>query len=255
MQTPTNSESPDLARFPDPWPSRQPSWPPAPWLMTGAVLTAWFGLPRDRLTGLMSPCLLPSNDDRRPSRLRFYDVDFLPDADPRHDAQGGHFREAVVGFPAQFETTMGELSAHMWSDSETYMLWGREVFGWPILRAPIHLEGAIWSGALSSSAGGVASLELERQGGALIRVDGVGEQLPAQPSAPWLTPRLLPSPTGERRELLAVRPSAIDPGRRFEVHGTVEFVFSEPHPLADLRPVATHIEMSVGFALRVGDDV
>ena len=144
-------------RFPDPWPSRQPNWPPPPWIMSGTVLTAWFDLPREQVARLISSSLLPSSGTLGPSRLRFYELDYHAESDTTPDA-GGSFREAVVGLPAAYQSTVGEISAHIWSDSDTYMHWGRDMFGWPILRAPVHLNGAIWTGDIHANATGTASL-------------------------------------------------------------------------------------------------
>jgi len=242
-------------RFADPWPSRQPNWPAAPWLMAGTVLTAWFQLPREQIEALISRSLVPESGELGPSRLRFYELDYYPDGPDADAHTGGRFREAVVAFPATFNGTVGEISAHMWSDDDTYMHWGRDLFGWPILRAPVQLSGPIWSGEIESGATGHASVELAEGSRAAISVDGIGARLPAPTPAAWITPRLIASPLDEQRELLVVRPNLLDPGHRFAVTGDVELAFREPHPLANLSPTATRIEMSVGFTLRVGDQV
>jgi hypothetical protein len=157
--------------------------------------------------------------------------------------------------PATYESTVGEISAHMWSDSDTYMHWGRDVFGWPILRAPVELSGPIWADDINESSTGAASLELEDGSRAAISVSGVGDDLPPPTASAWITPRLIASPVEERRELLVVRPTFLDTGHRFAVAGSVELAFREPHPLAALEPVNVRIEMSTGIKLRVGDHV
>ena len=241
----------------DPWPSMQPSWPAAPWIMTGTVLTAWFRLPRTALEGLMSPSLIPETAEIGPSRLRFYNVDFHSDDLDARQNPNGHFREAVIGLPAAYANQAGEISAFMWSDSDTYMLWGREVFGWPILRAPIELDGELWAANLGPTATARARVELPDGSRAAITIDGIGDELPEPTAAAWFTPRLVPEPSSvsDRRQLLLVRPTLIDPGQRHEVTGSMELMFREPHPLAGIQPSVERIEVSLGFVLRVGDRV
>ena len=247
----------DGNRYIDPWPSMQPSWPAAPWIMTGTVLTAWFQLPREVLEGLISPSLIPQTSEIGQSRLRFYDVDFHSDDPDARQNPDGHFREAVIGLPAASGGETGEISAFMWSDSDTYMLWGREVFGWPILRAAVDLNGELWAGNLASSAAGQSRVELADGSSASITIDGIGNELSQPTATAWFTPRLVPEPSSasERRQLLVVRPTLIDPGRRHEVTGKTELMFREPHPLSGIHPRADRIEVSVGFVLRVGDRV
>jgi Acetoacetate decarboxylase (ADC) len=247
----------DAGRFPDPWPSVQPSWPAAPWRMSGTVVTAWFDLPHDALTSLISPSLVPDADDVRPSRLRFYDVDFHSDDLDATQSRDGHFREAVIGVPAAYEGQTGEVSALMWSDSDTYMHWGRDVFGWPILRAPVTLDGALWAGDLAPRTSAYARVDLPDGSHASITIHAVGGELPPPAPAAWFTPRLVPEPASvsERRELLVVRPEQIDSGRRHELSGSVELMFREPHPLAGITVGGERIETSVGFVIRVGDRV
>ena len=223
--------------------------------MSGTVLTAWFDLPREQVASLISPCLVPRSGQLGPSRLRFYELEYHSESASEAAAASGRFREAVVGLPATHESTVGEISAHMWSDSDTYMHWGRDVFGWPILRAPVQLDGQIWTGDLQPNSIGTASLELPDGSRAAISVDGVEEELPPPTVAAWITPRLIASPIEERRELLVVRPTFLSTGHRVRVTGTVELAFREPHPLAALQPTNTRIEMSTGITIRVGDEV
>ena len=127
-------------------------------------------------------------------RLRFYDLEYRSDAPTTSADSSGRFREAVVAFPATYGTTVGEVSAYMWSDSDTYMHWGRDVFGWPVLRLPIHLDGDIWSGSPTPGATGTASIDLEDGSRASIRVDGTGADIAPPTPAAWITPRLIASP-------------------------------------------------------------
>jgi hypothetical protein len=247
----------DSGTFLDPWPSLQPSWPDAPWTMTGRVLTAWFRIPPEALRELLSPSLIPDANQLGLARLRFYDVEFHSDDRDTRQTPDGHFREAVIALPAAYKGQVGEISAFMWSDSDTYMLWGREVFGWPILRGRVELNGSLWDGKLVKATTGEAHLELTDGGGAEITIDAVGEQL-SEPAPPaWMTPRLVPEPASrsQRRQLLVVRPTLIEPGELHEATGKLTLDFQSSHPLAELRPQAERIDVRAGFVLRVGDQV
>jgi hypothetical protein len=241
----------------DPWPSLQPSWPAAPWVMTGRVLTAWYQLSHQALRELISPSLLPDSNEPGLARLRFYDVAFhSEDSDPRQTPDG-HFREAVIAFPAAYKGQVGEISAFMWSDSDTYMLWGREVFGWPILRGQVELTGPIWDSDLAPSSTGEARLELNDGSSASITVETVGDPLAEPPPPTWITPRLVPEPASntQRRQLLIVRPALMEPGDRRQVTGSLTFDFKSGHPLAGIRPQVESLDVRAGFVLRVGDQV
>ena len=211
----------DAGRFPDPWPSVQPSWPAAPWTMTGTVLTAWLELPRDALTSLISPSLVPDADDVRPSRLRFYDVDFRSaDPDATRTATAISARRSI-GVPAAYEGQTGEVSALMWSDSDTYMHWGRDVFGWPILRALVTLDGALAPAISHRRRPPTRASTCRTRSHASITISRRRRRAPPPPAA-WFTPRLVPEPasSSERRELLVVRPVPIDSGSRHELSGS-----------------------------------
>ena len=137
------------------------------------------------------------------------------------------------------------------------MHWGRDIFGWPILRAPVTLDGALWAGDLAPRDD---RLRASRPAGPQPRVDHDPRRRRRAPTprpAAWFTPRLVPEPasSSERRELLVVRPVQIDSGRRHELSGSVELMFREPHPLAGITVDAERIETSVGFVIRVGDQV
>jgi hypothetical protein len=246
----------DHAQFIDPWPSRQPGCPATPWIMSGSVVTAWFDLPYGELLEQLSPTLMPNAERVGPSRVRFYDIEYRS-ADPNSpNGLSGSFREAVVAFPAAYGECVSELSAFMWTDSDVYMQWGREVFGWPILRGSIDLHGSIWAGHPDPPLSGEAIARLP-QGEVSIEVGSVVRQLPPPPPSSWLTPRSVPSPADgcDRRELLLVRPRLIDPGNRFEVTGSAALAFPSDHPLAKVKVQDPRIEVSIGISICVGDQV
>lgn len=243
----------DTNRFSDPWPTRQPSWPARPWIMSGTVVTAWFTLEHGAISTMLSPDLVPTGEPTRPSRLRFYDIEYHSGSDT--SAGDGRFKEAVVAFPASYGEETGEVSAFMWSDSDTYIHWGREVFGWPVLRGGIDLEGAPWENKGDSP--GAARLSVQ-DGTAGIEITGRCEEVPPARNAQWFTPRLIPLPgrPQDARELLVVRPKVLDPGIRYGATGRAWINFEARHPLGTITvPANAEIEIASGFVLRVGDDI
>ena len=60
----------------------------------------------------------------------------------------------------------------MWADDEAYTTWGREVFGWPILRGEFTFEGTIWDSPLAAGAPGSAMLQASAGRASLIATCG-----------------------------------------------------------------------------------
>jgi hypothetical protein len=243
-----------------PWPSAQPAWQDPPWRLTGRVLTAWFEVPFAVLEGAMSPDLLPQRTPTARIRLRFYDLAF--EALGANDGQRlapreGRFREAVIGFPARFGGLAGESSLFMWTDSDTYLMWAREGFGWPALRGEIELEGGFWSAAELEGSTATARLREPWGAASLLDVEVGARAEVGTPSGVWLTPRrtLRHDGSGDDRQLLAVRPVVREAGTRYTATGRVDFDFREPHPLAALRAAEAEVEAADGFELLVGADV
>jgi hypothetical protein len=224
------------------------------------VATAWFNVERARLGGFLSPDLMPRGEDAGVrARIRFYDVRF-------QDARGGanpftgRFREAVVAFASSAGAVDGEVSLFMWTDDDTYMLWGREAFGWPLERAAMTFDGSLWSdGAIGpADLGGTSSARCA--GGELgLRIEQISAA-PALtgPGAVWITPRRVlwrARSEGDTREVLLVRPEILDRGRRYEARGEAWLDFRGEHPLAGLPVGAPTFEVVDGIRLRVGSDV
>lgn len=245
----------------DPWPSPQQAWPDPPWLMTGRSLTAWFDVPWGFVRRSMSPDLLPEEAETARIRLRFYDLAFTSlgawherSLAPRE----GRFREAVVGLPALAQGTAGEVSIFMWADAEPYLTWGREVFGWPVLRGQLDLLGPIWE--LTPDLGVVGECLLRCASGS-ARLDDIHLTARAgmgSPAGLWLTPRRIlhaAGLAGETRDVLIVRPDVRRAGVRFVGTCRVTFAFEAPHPLAELGTVDAELDVADGFELVVGGDV
>jgi hypothetical protein len=244
--------------FRDPWPSPQSAWSDPPWILEGRVATAWFAIERERLATFLSADLLP-RDHRAEvrARIRFYDVRFHTDGRP--GTSSGRFREAVVAFASSAGAADGEVSLFMWTDDDTYMLWGREVFGWPLERATVDLQGPLWrEGALGGEVSGTSTARCP-QGELGLRIDD-GRPVPAPqgPGAIWITPRRVlhrAGLDGDTREVLLVRPEVIEPGRRYEARGSAWLSFSSGHPLAGIAVAAPTFEVVDGIRIRVGADV
>jgi hypothetical protein len=211
--------------------------------------------------GVMSPDLLPEPAERLRTRLRFYELTF--EALGNNSGQwlaprNGQFREAVVGFPARFKERSGEVSLFMWTDSDTYLMWAREAFGWPLLRGEITLDGDLWTSRELEGTRGRARLDTG-WGSAELFDAQVGERNDTGLTAAWwLTPRRLlrrGGLDGEARELLAVRPTVRDPGVRYSGTGRIALDFAEPHPLAPLADADAELDVVDGFELVVGETV
>jgi hypothetical protein len=218
---------------------------------------------------ILSPDLEPVEEHGGvPTRLRFYWVDYGRLDDNPADRAGsagnwpraGSFHEAVVAFAVSVGGRRGEVSCFMWTDDEAYLLWGREAFGWPLLRAEVSTGGTIWAGSQSREAFDASAradgIELALRG----KITGAGERAGPGP-ATWLTPRRTitwgtDGTFGERRELLLVNPQVIRAGQHVACRGDVEIGAPDGHPLASIRPLAEpSMAASLNFEIVVGGQV
>ena len=234
-------------------------WPDPPWLMSGQTVTVWFEPPADLSQRLLGADFASTARPRRPARLRFYDVSFTgSSADSwQRDSSAGRFREAVFALPAEVKGIEGEVSTHMWTDDDTYLQWGREVFGWPLQRGEITLKGPLWSDGGNRGAADVKTVA----GTASIEVAGPDDSPTSSQAAsrgPWLTPRRVLA-TGSlghgALEITAVEPLVVRPGERELVHATAGLSFTSGHPLHGLKIAPLRAEIHRGFELLVGSSV
>jgi hypothetical protein len=245
--------------FRDPWPSPQTAWSDPPWILEGRVVTAWLTVERERVARLVSPDILPrSSDAGVRMRIRFYDVAFNADARTRNISTG-RFREAVVAFASSVGSIDGEVSLFMWTDDESYMAWGREIFGWPLLRAQFDFEGQLWSAEELSHNRISGSSKASSAAGSLgIRIAAGSPSQGGVSAATWITPRRVLRRGGldpETREVLLVRPEVLEPGRRYQAQGEAWLAFPPDHPLAAIPIEKPSFEIIDGFRLRVGAEV
>jgi hypothetical protein len=232
-------------------------WPDPPWSMTGRTVTLWFETPTALAFELLGERLVDP-DHTRPSRLRFYDVEFAGrsgDSWQEH-SMTGRFREAVVALPARCAQVTGEVSTFMWTESETYLTWGRELFGWPLGLSDIDLTGPLWDGSGDQGQAVMGS----GAGRAALTVLGRAATTSPSPLAPpvWLTPKRvldLASDGQERVEITAVVPEIVRPGVRIAVEAQGELTFTEGHPLHGISMRPVHAEVHHDFELVVGSNV
>jgi hypothetical protein len=246
----------------DPWPSPQPAWQDPPWLLSGRVLTAWFSVDTDVLRASLSPDLLPLAEAPYRIRLRFYDLAFRALGENPGQSLApteGRFRETAVGFPARAGTGDGDMSVFMWADSDTYIMWAREAFGWPLLRGAFQLEGEIWSRPSDLVGASGTSVLTDDWGTATIAQATLTAETPSGSlAARWVTPRRIlhrGGLAGDTRELQVVRPEVRSTGTRYGGTGSAEFSFRAPHPLALLDRHEAEIDLVDSFELLVGGDV
>ena len=208
----------------------------------------------------MSPDLLPAEADAVRARLRFYDLSFSVlrpnEAQPLAPTEG-RFRETAVACQARFGAAEGEVSLFLWADSDTYVMWAREAFGWPVLRGRIDLAGTAWTATELTASEGQARLT-DSWGSASLEAS-VGDRVEGgSPGARWLTPRRVLNRAGlggEVRELMAVSPTVRAAGARYGGAGRVSFTFDRRHPLAQFPETETELEVVDGFEIVVGDEV
>lgn len=248
-------------RWQDPWPSPQVAWADPPWQLTGRVVTTWFDVPRAQVEQVLSPSLWPAEAPTVRARLRFYNIAFTALADTARApwlASEGRFREAVIAFQASAGSLNGEVSLFMWTDSDPYLMWGREVFGWPLLRGRIDLAGPLWESQTLLGSRGTATLSVP-DGSIALAIGDVTNEVKEKRAPPcWLTPRRVLHRAGlddETRELLIVRPNVQNPGVHYTASGSVVLEFATTHPLHGLAVGDADYEVVDGIELVVGSDV
>jgi hypothetical protein len=212
----------------------------------------------------MSPDLLPAPaDEPLTMRLRFYDVCFAPLGADSPEG-GGRFREAVVAVSGSVGDFEGEVSLFMWTDSNTYMTWGREVFGWPLRRGEFSLVGPLWEADdLSPGRSGEAEIAgtceaTLADGTVAVAVKTIRAASGGVRPAIWITPRRILRAAGcmtDEREVLVVRPEILAAGTKYEASGEATLSFRSGHPLAGVPVPATSLDVVDGFRIVVGTKV
>lgn len=247
-------------KFPHPWPAPQQLWADPPWILSGTSVTAWFEVDSKVVANLVSPSFQSlCGKEGVFTRLRFYDINFEPrDGSKEYKIQmSGAFKEAVIAFKGSFAQAGGEYSAFMWTDDDTYIGWGREIFGWPLIRNEITLTGHTWNSSSSDDTWcQVKSNDFDLS---LTMDDASGVEQPIGDGPNWLTPRRVIFPAGiepDRHDLNIVRPTILEAGK-FSVHkGNVSFKVQDKSVISGLNPLTTPvIHRHTNFKICVGDNV
>jgi Acetoacetate decarboxylase (ADC) len=246
--------------FLDPWPAPQHLWADPPWILSGTSITAWFEVDEAAVRNVVSPSFTSFSGDHGVfTRLRFYDIKFEPrdGTDEFKKKMSGGFKEAVIAFKGSFADVPGEFSAFMWTDDDTYIGWGREIFGWPLIRSEITLEGKSWGdSAQKNSSCRVKSADFDLS---LVMEDSTAVEHPVGMGANWLTPRRVIFPSGDepdRHDLNIVLPTIINPGNFYVHEGEVSFSADSNSIVAGLNPISKPIiHRHKDFRICVGDNV
>lgn len=247
-------------KFPHPWPAPQHLWADPPWILSGTSVTAWFEVSPKVVAGLVSPAFQSISGNKGViTRLRFYNINFEPrDGSADYKVQmSGTFKEAVIAFKGSFAGINGEFSAFMWTDDDTYISWGREIFGWPLIKNEITLFGRTWSSSTTDNT--LCRVKSKDFDLSLSMDDASGVEQPIGDGPNWLTPRRVIFPAGiepDRHDLNIVLPTILEAGK-FSVHnGEVNFKVQENSIIAGLNPLTIPVIHShANFKICVGDNV
>lgn len=221
------------------WPFPHSGWPDPPWTMAGSVLTAWFDANATDVKRLAHPDFHPY-EERVRCRLRFYSLQVS--GEDRHFS----FREVVVAYRLNYRGVVGELSALMWTDSLTYLTWGREVFGWPLALDEITLDGGLWIGDHTGMAACALQDDVSLRN---VEIEGLTAPAATSTAPTWIVPRrLVQLGNSEERRVHALRPNVLDQGRRFQCRGVLDVgrYFTNPSDI--------DIDFIDGVRLKVGTD-
>jgi acetoacetate decarboxylase len=227
------------------WRNPSQEYGPLPWSMSGSSLTVFFKLESPEEARRRVPPMCDMDPDPI-VRARFWELDYEPGliADENQQAsERPHFREAVIAFPVSFGDISGDYTAHMYADDPTYIAFGREVMGWPLMTGEIeiHPPEARPPGSTTSLA---ATLMRGRQ--QLLRADVTLRHEAAPVTSPlprWLTWKLIPDVDGRRAaisQLVETGPSFVDWGPSWSGEGRLEFGDDRRNPLGSLSPREFH---------------
>jgi len=246
--------------FPNPWPAPQHLWADPPWILSGTSITAWFEVDKKAVVNLVSPAFKSLTGDAGViTRLRYYDIKFEPrDGTPEFKKKfSGSFKEGVVAFKGSIADVDGEFSAFMWTDDDTYIGWGREIFGWPLIRSQFTLRGKAWDASSKEPTScRVQSSDFDLT---LTMDDDSAVEQAIGKGPNWLTPRRVIFPAGDepdRHDLNVVRPTIIDPGNFYVHQGEVNFDIKPGSIISGLKPLTKPvIHRHTKFKICVGDNV
>jgi acetoacetate decarboxylase len=219
---------------------RSAAYAPPPWQMRGRTLAIWYRLadPDEALRHV--PAAVQMDGDPV-VRARFWDMEH--DAVPVN-GEGPRpwrrFREAVVAFPVRFGEVSGDFPTYMYADDVTYVLFGREVMGWPVRDGVIDVDPEPAGGP---TAGVRLSGRLARDGRTVMtaEVTLTGEELSVDDSKPprWLATKVITDVAGPRAavaQLVATGPERIHERRIWAADARLSFEEAPGDELHYLAP-------------------
>ncbi len=173
---------------------------PPPWHFRGRSVTVLARCDPDAVAALLPKPLEPADD----GLVRFTVHDLLCDIGLGMDRAVRNperctLREAVVAVAARHGDRAGYYDPFLWCDSDAEIAVGREMFGWPQVRAEIWLTPP--DPIHGPAAGDVLAAKVSRLGRPVfemeLTLERAGDFTPEIPAfATFYTMRVLPDPTG-----------------------------------------------------------
>jgi acetoacetate decarboxylase len=237
---------------------RSVAYVPPPWRMRGRTIALWYRLADPEEARRHVPAAVEMDADPV-VRARFWDMqhDAVPDG-----MDGSRpwrpFREAVVAFPVRHGAVTGDYPTYMYADDFAYIVFGREVMGWPVRDGDIHVDAEPPGGpATGVRIGG----RLDRAGRTIMTAGVVltGEQLGVDDSRPprWLATKVITDVSGPRAtvsQLVATGPQRIHGRRVWKAEASLAFDEApgdELHYLAPREIVEAQywsdVELTIGW--------
>ncbi len=221
---------------------RASAYGPAPWHLSGRVLTIWYRLVDPDEARRQIPLPLEVPDDPL-CRARFYELSMdagYGDEIANLNPEQAQFFEAVIAIECSYQGVTGDCSVHMYSDNSTYIAWGREAIGWPLKQGKISLSKP-WK-PHQLDAGVRITGKLERFGSQLMSAtielsEPKSVNTAALPS--WFSHKLIPAVEGGQpdvNQLILAGPSRMHIGTVWEAHGHLELYEGLGEELHFLRP-------------------
>ncbi|CAN5822975.1 hypothetical protein BH23CHL8_BH23CHL8_21490 [soil metagenome] len=237
---------------------RSVAYAPPPWRMRGRTIAVWYRLADPDEARRHVPAAVEMEPDPI-VRARFWDMEHDAVPSGPDGARGWQsFREAVVAFPVRHGSVAGDFPTYMYADDFAYIVFGREVMGWPVRDGLIGMDAEPPGGPRPGvRLGG----RLDRDGRTLMsaQVELTGEQLSVDDSRPprWLAAKVIPDVSAPRAvvsQLVATGPERIDGRTIWKAEATLSFQEGprdELHFLAPREIVEAQywsdVELSIGW--------
>lgn len=179
-------------------------------------------------------------DDDPIVRARIWDMEHDGLTPPNGPERWTRFREAVVAFPVSYEGIEGDYPTYMYADEFSYTTMGREVMGWPIRDAEVHVDPEPTQGL---TAGTVINGRCRRGGDEIMHMelvlDGRHEVISDDDPGRWITTKVIPdvaSPTAALAQLVWSGPQRIERRALWSGTGTLVLPPTRAEELHHLAP-------------------